>query len=92
VNEPGLFVRGTGTQFDSVRARPELMEPARPGEHVWMVTAVYRVTPETIAALEAHEASLDAENLALVLTGCFVCEQPYAKRLTYRVCPGEPKA
>ena len=91
MSDPGVFVRSTGVQFDSNRARPELLMPEREGEHVWMVTAVYRVSAADIDALERHEEHLDAENLAMVLTGCFVCEQAYEKRLTYRRCPGEPK-
>lgn len=91
MSEPDVRVRETGTQYDSRRARPELLEPERPGEHVWIVTVVHKVSEAEIDALEAREAHLDAENIAFVATGCFVCEQPYAKRLTFRRCPGEPR-
>lgn len=86
-----VVVTGTGVQYDSARARAGLLEPERPGEHVWIVTAVYRVTPAQIEALEAHTEHLDAENLAMVAIGCFVCERPYEKRLTFRRCSGEPR-
>jgi hypothetical protein len=91
MSERTVIVTGTGVQYDSARAREDLLAPEREGEHVWIVTAVYRVSPAQVEALEAHTEHLDAENLAMVMTGCFFCEQPYSKRLTFRRCPGEPR-
>lgn len=89
MSERTVVVTGSGITYDSARARANLLAPEQPGEHVWIVTAVYRVSPQQVEALEAHEEHLDAENLAMVATGCFVCEQPYSKRLSSRRCPGE---
>ena len=73
--------------YSSQRARPELLDPQH-GEHVWAVVAVFRVSAETLRSGE--HAHLDAESLAQTTVVCFVCEQPYEERLTYRKCPGEP--
>jgi hypothetical protein len=63
-------------------------EPDRPGEHLWVMFAIYRVNP---AAWNGEDVLLDEENLATAgQIGCYVCEQPYEKRLTYRRCPGRP--
>lgn len=91
MSERTVVVTSTGIQYDSARARPDLLEPKREGEHVWVVTVVYLTSAEEIEKLEAHQSHLDAESIAMVGTGCFVCEQPYSKRLTFRKCPGEPR-
>jgi hypothetical protein len=79
---------GTGVRF---RAAPRagLLDAAH-GEHVWVAIAAYRVQPETLRGSEGDEIHLDMENLASVDVGCYVCEQPWAERLSYRKCPGEP--
>lgn len=70
--------------------RPELLRPDRLGEHVWVAVAAYRVSPEALRVASAQGVHLDRENLASVEVGCYVCEQPWAARLAYRQCPGEP--
>lgn len=69
--------------------RPDLLEP-RNDEHVWIAAAVFRLSPETLRAADGIP-NLDRENLATIQLGCFVCEQPYSERLSYRKCPGEPR-
>jgi len=86
--DPGPRLAGTGVFHGSERVRPELLEPDRPGEHVWIVTVAYRVTAETLTG--PAEAYLDQESFAAMQAGCYVCEQPFEKRLTHRRCPGEP--
>lgn len=71
--------------------RPELLEPARPGEHVWIAAAAYRLQPESLRGrLHVEQVNLDRENLATISIGCFVCEQPWSEYLSYRKCTGEP--
>jgi hypothetical protein len=79
---------GTGIRF---RAAPRagLLTPEH-GEHVWIAAAVYRVQPEALRGSEGEELHLDSENLAAVDVGCYVCEQPWSERLSYRKCPGDP--
>jgi len=84
-------VRGTGIHHGAQRARTELLEPSN-GEHVWVVMAGYVQSAEAMRkAQRGEQVNLDAENLAIVQSGCFVCEQPYSERLSYRKCPGEPQ-
>lgn len=63
----------------------------RPGEHVWVAMAVYRMSADTLRAAAGDQLHFDRENLATIEIGCFVCEQPYAERMSYRRCPGEPR-
>ena len=71
--------------------RPELLEP-RHGEHVWTAVACFRVSPESLRGTAADRIDLDRENLATVVVGCYVCEEPWSVRLSYRRCSGEPSA
>jgi hypothetical protein len=71
------------------RPRLDLLEPAR-DEHVWVVVAAYRVSLETLRAAQGEQMHLDRENLATIEVGCFICEQGYSERLSYRKCSGEP--
>lgn len=81
----------TGTYFDAGRARPDRLIPSD-DEHVWAAMAAFRLSTEE--ARRAHQPGgnvpLDAENLAYINTGCFVCELPYSDRESYRKCKGEP--
>ena len=70
--------------------RPELLQPGRLGEHVWIAAAVYRVQPEALRGTAADQIFLDMENLASIEVGCYVCEQPWSERISYRRCPGDP--
>lgn len=72
------------------RPRPELLIPER-DEHVWIAAAVFRVTPESLREQGPRAVNMDRENLATIEVGCFVCEQPYSDRLSYRRCPGDPR-
>lgn len=69
--------------------RPELLAPDR-GEHVWVAVAAFRVSVQALRGSTADRVHLDRENLATVTVGCYVCEQVWAERLSYRTCPGEP--
>lgn len=86
------MLRATGVQYSAERARQALLEP-RNGEHVWITVVAYRLSAEQARA--AHRQAdnpihLDMENIASVSTGCFICEQPYTERESYRKCKGEP--
>jgi len=81
-------VIGTGIKFEAA-PRPELLEPEH-GEHVWIAAAVYRVSLANLRGHSADQIHLDRENLAAIEVGCYVCEQAWSERLSYRKCPGEP--
>ena len=70
--------------------RPELLEPKRWGEHVWIAAVAYRLAPESLRGPVGSSINLDSENIASMSVGCYVCEQPWSERLSYRKCPGEP--
>ena len=75
------------------KAPPErlsLLEPAAPGEHVWIAVACFRVQPESLRGKSSDQVNLDRENLATVTTGCYICEEPWSERLSYRKCKGDP--
>lgn len=80
-------------KFETVpRPRQDLLTQER-DEHVWIAAAIYRVTPEAMRESVATGESmhLDMENLAVVEARCWVCEQSFSTRLSYRKCPGEPR-
>jgi hypothetical protein len=86
---------GIKQEIDRGHYRAELLTPERPGEHVWLALAQFRVSAETLRARESDGGApfnLDRENLAGIVIGCYVCEQPYSTRIGYRACPGEPDA
>ena len=82
---------GKGIHYPGDRARPALLDQ-HAGEHVWISIAVHRVQPETLrrAATGGEQVHLDMETLATVTTCCYICEQAYSDRLSYRKCTGEP--
>lgn len=83
-----------GIRYEAVRANPELLEQKRPGEHVWITIATWRVSGEDLlAANKGKETTMmwDAENLADFSVGCFICEEQFSERLYHRKCPGEPR-
>lgn len=82
------LVSGSGMHYHSSRARPELLQPPREGEHVWMALSVHVISVEGLRNNAA--LNLDAETLAQISVGCYVCEQPYSERMSYRKCPGDP--
>lgn len=84
-----METQGTGIKADigTSRSRKPLPVP-RPGEHMWVVVAAWRVTDPASPRFE-----LDTENLLSVDgPGCFVCEEQYTPRIAYRRCKGEPRA
>ena len=83
-------LKGHGIQYSADRARLELLDQ-HGDEHVWISIAVHRVQPETLRRSTAGEqVHLDMETLATVTTCCYICEQTYSDRLSYRKCTGEP--
>jgi hypothetical protein len=73
------------------RSREDLLTPER-DEHVWIAVACFRVQPETLRGQATDQIHLDRENLSTIEVGCYVCEQPWSERLSYRRCPGHPVA
>lgn len=62
----------------------------RSGEHLWIVSTMYRVDPVRMADPSVTPL-LDQENLLLTAGPiCFYCEQVYEPRLLRRRCPGGP--
>jgi hypothetical protein len=81
----------TGIHYQtSQRPNPALLAPHRPGEHVWIAAAVFRVSAEHLRGRATDSVHMDRENLATIEVGCYVCEQPWSERVSYRRCPGEP--
>jgi hypothetical protein len=61
----------------------------RPGEHIWIVVASWRITEPASMARSGDAVNLDAENLlSLAGPGCFKCEKPYSSSLAKRRCLG----
>jgi hypothetical protein len=72
------------------RPRAELLVPEMLGAHVWVAVAAFRVSPESLRGTATDQIWLDQENLASIDVGCYVCEQPWSKQISYRGCPGDP--
>ena len=73
------------------RARPGLLEPRKPGEHVWILAAIHRVSADEIGGWRGDSPLfLDAENLASAELGCYICEQEWTAEIALKPCPGEP--
>lgn len=89
-----MRMREVPIRYQAVRANPDLLEQARPGEHVWITIATWRVSGEDLLAAHREDRELtmhwDAENLAGFHVGCYVCEQQFSERLYHRKCTGEP--
>jgi len=83
------------TRYQALRANERLLEQARPGEHVWIAIATWRMDPEKLLAAHNQTEDVtmhwDAENLAGFYTGCYVCEEQFSERLYHRKCTGEPR-
>lgn len=70
--------------------KPELLEPKN-GEHVWVTIVGFVHDAETIRqAYRGEQVLMDMENIATMEVGCFVCEESFSERLSYRKCTGEP--
>jgi hypothetical protein len=74
------------------QARMEKMyeEQVTKQEHMWIVSAAYSVTTDTLKRLGSEQLLFDAENVLTIELGCFICEQPFADALLDVPCPGEP--
>lgn len=81
-------------QYHSDRARPELLQQRRPGEHVWSSFVVHVLSDRTVKAVLAEQTNvlMDGENVAMIMIGCYVCEEPLTKRTFHRRCTGEPRS
>ncbi len=84
----------TGIHYQVRTPRPNeaLLGPHRPGEHVWVAMAVFRVSADNLRGGAADSIHLDRENLATIQVGCYVCEQPWSVPVSVRGCPGHPVA
>lgn len=69
----------------------ELNYAAKAHTHLWVATAAYVLTEDTLRDMETESPNLDTENLRQVGIGCFICERPYDKRELKRKCNGQPK-
>lgn len=78
--------------YPATRERPELLVPKRPGDHVWVTVVVFVSSADKLrkAYANTEQVLLDAENIASVATGCYVCEESFSDRLSFRECKGEP--
>lgn len=83
----------TDTVYYSVsRERRALLEPSAPGEHVWILAALHRMSPDEIRTWHnGARVYLDAENLAATELGCYVCEEVWTAEIALQPCPGEPE-
>lgn len=58
----------------------------RTGEHLWVVTPVFRINPKLLTDL-TNVPYLDQENLIYISpVFCYWCEQRFAPRLLHRRC------
>ncbi len=79
---------GHTERVDNLSDRLPEFDP-RTGEHLWIVTTVYRVNPAQWTD-PARTPVLDHENLLSVMGPmCWHCEQPYTPGLAKRRCRGE---
>lgn len=59
----------------------------KPGEHLWIVAAMWRVNDPEISRL-----NLDHENmLTITVPGCYNCENEWSAELARIPCPGYTK-
>jgi len=72
------------------RPRLDLLTPER-DEHVWIASAVYRMAAETLRDGAGGQLNLDRRKVLAIEIGCWICEEPYSERLSYRKCAGEKR-
>jgi hypothetical protein len=66
-----------------------LKQADKPGEHLWVVLAAWRVADPRAVRNGQGPILLDAETLvSLNGCGCFKCEEPFSNRLARRPCRG----
>lgn len=87
IRRRGLKITRHGPKVEAVQHHgAPLPEQRKPGEHCWIVTGMWRVTPRT-----KGEYQLDTENLiTLDGPGCFHCEELWSPELAARPCAGDP--
>jgi hypothetical protein len=75
----------------TTREHPGRLEQYRPGQHVWVAAATYRLDPAGLheAALTGGQVQLDDENLAVVVIGCYLCTDRWSPRTAAQPCPGD---
>lgn len=83
----GIVAAGLGHRYE---ARPHAeLPPKRPGEHRWIATGAWVLTPEAVE--RAHDPDtlkfLDHENLMHLSIGCWDCEQPLGAIEVGSRCP-----
>jgi hypothetical protein len=78
--------------YPATRERPELLIPERSGDHVWVTVVAFVSASDTMrkAFNNSEQVLLDSENIASVSSGCYICEEPFSIRLSFRECKGEP--
>lgn len=83
---PMRTATSTGLQIEARhRHRAHIPDPI-PGQHMWTVIGMWRVTDPA-----GDQLNLDVENLmTLEGPGCFTCEQPFSPEFAAAPCPGEP--
>jgi len=63
----------------------------RPGEHLWIMIGMWRITDPARTKAAGERVLLDGENLLTVEgPGCFVCEQSWSPEVEAKRCPGDP--
>ncbi|MGH7606549.1 MAG: hypothetical protein ACREME_04335 [Gemmatimonadales bacterium] len=67
----------------------KVMQALRLREHLWIATAAWLVPNPG----KAEALLLDRENLLVSpAIGCYICEEPYSKRIAHRRCSGKGKS
>jgi len=93
-------VRGTGvsqhagteqmTKLDARHAR-DYEYALKSQSHLWVATTAYKLSDEAVDNMTTTEINLDLENMLMSpAIGCFICEEPFTRRLRHRKCAGEP--
>ena len=82
----------TGTRYQppsrrSLDARLHAMD--KPGQHIWVMTAAWRILDPASAYDPEHMKILDLENLVgFAGPGCYKCEKEYSAKMAKRPCLG----
>jgi hypothetical protein len=59
--------------------------------HLWVAIATYHLSESALLNSDSEQMLMDSENLLAVNFGCFICEEPYSKKVLKHRCKGEPK-
>ena len=64
----------------------------QPGQHLWVMTAAWKVPDPQQWASATRDVFLDNENLIMLSgPGCLKCEEPWSRKRAARPCPGSTK-